>query len=171
MRMQTSRNVSLGENVAANALVSVRGVCLVGPSVAVVLVSWLLCMMVALPESSWGNGAELTQAEAISIATKELRKMGYRTRGLRAHVDENNAGWNNYVEMSTQLAAPETMKHFEGIKSALADRSFVNVTFSVKSKPNQAVFGGISVFLDSKIGEVLIVMTHRETIIKAPGKK
>lgn len=97
--------------------------------------------------------------------------MGYRTNGFRAHVDEDNAGWNNYVEMSRQLTSPETIKHFEGIESALSGRPFVNVIFSVKSKPNQAVFGGISVFLDSKTGEVLIVMTHRETIIKASGKK
>jgi len=138
---------------------------------AMMLVGWLLCTIVVLPEPSWGNGAELTEAEAISIATKELRKMGYRTNGLRAHVDENNAGWNNYVEMSRQLTSPETIKHFEDIESALSGRSFVNVIFSVKSKPNQAVFGGMAVFLDSKTGEILIIMTHRETIIKSPGEK
>ena len=63
------------------------------------------------------------------------------------------------------------VKEMEDIESVLSGRCFITVIYSVKSKPNQAVFGGISVFLDSKIGEVLIVMTHRETIIKAPGKK
>lgn len=171
MRMQTFLNVSSGGNRAANALVSVRSLSLVGPSVAVVIVSWLLYVVFALPQPSWGNGAELTEAEAISIATKELRKMGYRTRGLRAHVDENNAGWTNYVEMRKQRTSSQSVKEMEDIESVLSGRSFITVIYSVKSKPNQAVFGGISVFLDSKTGEVLIVMTHRETIIKSPGKK
>lgn len=140
-------------------------------SIAVFLSAVLLCMSTVWQGTSSSADAQLNDVDAISIATKELRKMGYRTNGFRAHVDEDNAGWNNYVEMSRQLTSPETIKHFEGIESALSGRPFVNVIFSVKSKPNQAVFGGISVFLDSKTGEVLIVMTHRETIIKASGKK
>lgn len=158
-------------NVTGKLSVTVHDLPLVNHLIAIILVGWVLCTMIVLPGASWGNGADLTEAEAISIATKELRKMGYRTKGYRAHIDDNNAGWKNYVEMRKQRTSPEAVKEMEDIESVLAGRSFMNVIYSVKSKPNQAVFGGVSVFLDSKTGEVLMVMTHRQTIIKSLGKK
>lgn len=171
MMSQEPLKTRLIGNVASKLSVTVPDRPLGNHLIAAIVVAWLLFTTIVLPGASWGNGADLTEAEAISIATKELRKMGYRTKGYRAHIDDNNAGWKNYVEMRKQRTSPEAVKEMEGIESVLAGRSFMNVIYSVKTKPNQAVFGGISVFLDSKTGEVLIVMTHRETIIKPLGKK
>ncbi len=116
-----------------------------------------LFVLIAIP--AWANGAIASREEAMSIADREMDKLGFKQPEWKSHIDENNAEWKEVSALRLNSPISEAREYFEKQESKLRGHKYWAVHYEHLTPPGvEEKDGEVWVFIARDSGRVLLVI-------------
>ncbi|MER2514027.1 MAG: hypothetical protein ABTQ25_16705 [Nitrosomonas ureae] len=123
--------------------------------------AWILAsasVLVMLIDGTEASSRILLKEDAIKVANKEVEKLGIDLQELEIDVDRGNRKWDYYMSILKESGIPESRQRYQQYQARLQGRTFWTLFYHLKHADSHgARDGGVTVLIDARSGEVLIV--------------
>src|SRR3989338_10891663 len=94
-----------------------------------VLIIFYSAVGLLIGQYSGAHCVEANQASAIKITKSELKRLGYKTSGIKFIIDDNNTRWNEKIDKDKKLLSSVTLKRLN-----LSEKNYWAIYFHPKDE-------------------------------------